>query len=338
MKSRITSISLIMLFVLTALLSLTVSLTQASPDAMFPHAPADSDYTLIHPDFVYDYYGHNSTLHLQNPNNTGTNVVLEFYGNNGTTTLNQVVSAYGTLILPADEVTGLSSGSYSLIISSDQLVHSVINITSSTSDMFAAYNGIHPDSVTIHQPAMPYTSSTYIQTFGPYLDTSWLVLQNLGTAAATVVVEAYASDGILIAAPVVNTVAAGDRVVISPNTLPRGFVGLAVISSDQPIDGILSQTHIGTDSTFDFQNSLGLGDTQAYMPRVFKHVNEGDGSRSTILFVANTTSASIDATLGFYAESGTLDVMLAYTLPAYGSEFIELLSFSLTGSENKRVK
>ena len=322
MKYRITSISLIILFVLTALLSLTASLTQASQEAMDTHAP-ETIYTLSHPLFQYNIDGYTSTLHLQNPNSTNANVMLEFDGDNGTITLNQVVSAYGTLTLPANEVTGLSNGLYSLAITSDQPVHTVINAMRSSSDKFTAYSGIHNDGTTMHQPTSPYTPTQYIQTFGLFFNDPVLRLQNLGSITTTVVVDFYYSSGYLIDS-VTSTISPRGNWVLGSDTIPDGYFELAIVSSDQPVDGLLRTQLYSHDIV---QNSLGSGSTHAYMPRVFKYVSN---SPDTTLFVANTASIPITVTLKFYATNGTLGTTHIYTLSAHDSEYLDLDDLTLS--------
>jgi uncharacterized repeat protein (TIGR01451 family) len=284
-------------------------------------------YTLVHPAFYHNYSDQNSILYLQNPNGTAANIELVFYGDNGDviTTINRQIAANWTLSLSAEEVTGLPEGFSSFTISSDQPVRSVVKTRRPASDKLAAYNGIVYDAGLLNNsPDTLYTSF-----FGPYFDQSSLILHNPGDSEATIQVDFYDSNGIIMDSTF-EMIAPNDSLFTSGTILPSGFVGLAFVSSDQPVVGLLYQPNVYSNSSghfedsFNLDNALDYENTQAYLPRVSKHVNQGEGTRSTMLFTANTSTGPIDVDLSFITSNGTVDASFSQTLSSGGSWLLDL--------------
>ncbi|MGD9100783.1 MAG: hypothetical protein PVF45_09915, partial [Anaerolineae bacterium] len=98
-----------------------------------PPEPAFSQvsYELYHVFFPRNLDGYDATLYLQNPGNLAANVHLAFYDygvTDPTAEMDLAIYPWGSQIIPAGAVSGLSDGGHSLIVSADQAVGSVVRV------------------------------------------------------------------------------------------------------------------------------------------------------------------------------------------------------------------
>jgi hypothetical protein len=130
-----------------------------------------------------------SSINIQNTGTGEANVLLQFNNASGQTILSFTVTpkipAGGgrSLYVPSD-VTGLSGGQYSVVVSSDQPLQVVANSSSTNPSTAGAYMGIQSNELgkTLYFPGL---YKNYYQFM------SELVLQNTETTAATLTIEFY---------------------------------------------------------------------------------------------------------------------------------------------------
>ena len=117
---------------ITLIVCLAVSLCAVggavvSSQPVEPSAAAPIAARLYHPHFLKDYYGLGSTLYLANPSESPANAVLDFQS--GGTFFSDAVGPippHGVLRRTGADVPGLPPGFYTLVVSSDQPVQSVV--------------------------------------------------------------------------------------------------------------------------------------------------------------------------------------------------------------------
>jgi uncharacterized repeat protein (TIGR01451 family) len=290
------------------------AIVQNNVDVEPPSTP-----TLYHPNFAKNYYGYSSTLYLQNAAPTATMVLLSFYdltGGSGTISVSHTIPARGTMIMPSDSVEELADGQrYSLITSADQSIESSVHTHAppSFSDRLAIYQGQRGGST--------------IQYFAPFFGgdetlTSTLSLWNVSASDANLATVFYDRYGTLASAWD-YTVLPGEQIFILDPGLPAGFLGSVIVTSDQPMIGLLTLSDQNGE-TLEHYGALSTGDAQVFMPRALKAVDEGEGPRTTTLFVVNTSAAQTDVTMSFYDSAGTLGLTTTFKLPAHGSWQVDL--------------
>jgi hypothetical protein len=134
-------------------------------------------------------------------------------------------------------------------------------------------------------------------------------VQNVGTAAANIVVTAYAATGASTFSSS-QSVAVGAAFTFIPSNfagMPAGFVGSAVVSSDQPIKAIVNVTNnqsgslgvAGGLAAAQYQGTE-VADTALYFPLV-KHNRFG---KTTAFYIQNAGTAAASVTAVFKMDTG----------------------------------
>jgi uncharacterized repeat protein (TIGR01451 family) len=276
----------------------------------------ESVFRLHHPFFMKEYYGYNSHIYIQNPNTDSATVNLTFYDPSGTTySFDSTLSPKETWAISGASLAQIPEGYFgNLIISSDQVVESV-NKTDKT-----VTNG---DELTSFRAARTATTS---QAFGPFYKgvslQSGLGILNVGGTNATVSAEFFDMGGALVATENLTLLplAQGSLFSVLLDQLPDGFQGWVHVTSDQPVVGYLQQTNTTVPEAFQTYPAL----TDVHMPRVLKSVDEGNGARSTTLFVGNTATTVASTTLSYLNRDGTVAYTSSLSLPALNGTVIDL--------------
>lgn len=295
-----------------------------------PRVQSDAGY-LYHHQFFNNKHGYISTLYLQNTGAADATVALSFreLPSGETYTDSQIIPSGGSAALPADGLAQLPEAAcYSVVVSSDQPLESVVRTDHSVAsgDKVAAYRGASSGSTVLH--------------FGPYhknwpIDSgslnSEVILWNIGSSVASVVVDFLSADGWLEGTQLAD-VAADQQwslYAASQDGLPDGFRGWVMVTADQPIVGWLHQGD-GAGEVFQIQGPLeenAQGGTLVYrssLPRVLKRVDEGNGSRTTHLIVGNAASSQAQVQLDYLAGDGTVIYSSPLSLPAAGATVIDI--------------
>jgi len=94
-------------------------------------------------------------------------------------------------------------------------------------------------------------------------------------------------------------------------SLPAGWSGGVVVTSDQPIVGV-GRPHIGTQVLT--YNGFTAGSVNSYLPMLFK--NAFGGSYNAAFYVQNTENSAATVTIKFYDSNGNLSCARTDTIPA----------------------
>lgn len=164
---------------------------------------------------------------------------------------------------------------------------------------------------------------------GPAASAQWsgsMVLRNDGTAPATVVLNFYAADGALVKSYTVpGTVPPKGTITVDTEAipeLPAGFLGSAVVSSNQPI----SATWLGFDPgnpevNRTLYNGFVEGARTVFMPSI----SSGYNDQTSTIAVQNTENSPASITMRLFERfSGTLAAQFSDTLPANASHYYDV--------------
>ncbi len=275
---------------------------------------------LYHVYFPRSYYDYNATLYLQNPNTLTVNLVLSFYDSAGglAASVADAIPPWGEMVVAADGVFGLADGNaYSLIVSADLPVESVVHVHRSTpsGDRLAAYRGAG--------------SASAQQYFGPYFYSEGgvlaasLLVWNVNDVDAHIAADFYDLNGSLATSALQTVPPYGQYTFFNPAGLPVAFAGSVRITADQPVVGLLFRDN-QIKNEFAFDGWLGTGAVQSYAPRALKAFDEGGGPRTTTLFVGNTGVVSTDVTLDYHAADGAVGHSSDFVLLPAGAKLIPL--------------
>jgi hypothetical protein len=146
-------------------------------------------------------------------------------------------------------------------------------------------------------------------------------VQNVGTATANIVVTAYDKNGALTYTAS-QTLTVGSAFTFTPNNfagMPSGFIGSAVVSSDQPIKAIVAVTNF-------LAGSLGVsggkavaqyqGTENAATALYFPLVKNNRAGNSTAFYVQNAGTAAASVTAVFKMDTGTPTNVYTVTIPS----------------------
>lgn len=136
------------------------------------------------------------------------------------------------------------------------------------------------------------------------------VIQNVGTDTAHITVTAYAKDGTstFLATQNINT---GASITVIPSdfaSMPPGFIGSAVVSSDQPIKAVVNVTNVWN-GTFGVVGGKGQalyqGTESADTTLFFPMVKNNRFGASTAFYIQNAGTAAASVTAVFKMDTGT---------------------------------
>jgi hypothetical protein len=134
-------------------------------------------------------------------------------------------------------------------------------------------------------------------------------IQNVGTATATIVVTAYDKNGALTYTTS-QTATVGSTIGLIPSNfpgMPAGFIGSAVVSSDQPIKAVVNVANVpsspygiaGGKAQALYQGTE-VVDTKLYFPMV----KNNRFSKSTAFYIQNAGSTAASVTAVYKMDTG----------------------------------
>lgn len=145
-------------------------------------------------------------------------------------------------------------------------------------------------------------------------------VQNVGTATATLVVTAYDKNGSATYTSS-QSLAVGSSYTFIPSDftgMPAGFMGSAVVSSDQPIKAIVNVTNV-FNGTYGVAggtaNAMYQGTESADTTLYFPLVKNNRFGNSTAFYIQNAGSSAATATAVFSMDTGGV---YTYTTPSIG--------------------
>jgi len=249
-----------------------------------------------------------SSVNIQNTGTAAANVSLEFHNPDGTVALTFAVTptipvgGSRSLYLPSD-VAGLGTGQFSLVVSSDQSLQVVANSSSTGPSTAGSYAGIQPTE--IGSPL--YFPGLYKNYYG---FSSEIVLQNTGTAAATITIEFYnqATGAKAAGADITGSIPASATRVFAladfasiPSGNTNGLLSARVTSS-QALAGIANVWSGAYSGEFGSYNGFTAGSTTAvFAPALYKNYY----SFVSALTVQNLGSAPADVRISY--SNGTVE-------------------------------
>jgi hypothetical protein len=252
-----------------------------------------------------------ASINIQNPSGSPANVTISFFNSTGTDVLDfpvtPAIPAGGSrsLYLPTD-ITALGGGQFSAVLSSDQPVMTVVNMSSSAPYTGDSYVGVPQGSTTQYFPGL------YNNYYG---FSSELVLQNSGTGTASIKIQFYNQvTGATVGSPYTDTIPANASKTytlssLSP-ALPSGNTsGLlsAVVTetTTQTIAGIASSWTAAYHGEFSSYNGFAGGATAIYVPALYVNYyhfvssltvqNIGTFPTDVTVFFSNGVSKTVSA-------------------------------------------
>jgi hypothetical protein len=145
-------------------------------------------------------------------------------------------------------------------------------------------------------------------------------LQNTTGSDAHVTIQYYSDTGVLncTKADTIKPLASNGYWVPSATcdsgSLPDGWVGGVVVSSDQPVVGV-GRPHIGEQVTT--YNGFTAGSLNSYLPMLFK---ETWGTYNSAFYIQNTENTAATVTVKFYNTNGQLSCTKTDTIPALSTQ------------------
>ncbi|TAK22402.1 MAG: hypothetical protein EPO26_11955 [Chloroflexota bacterium] len=239
-----------------------------------------------------------SSIVVANPGSSTATVSMQFVKSDGTNAMSPVtftVPANASTTRYVPSITGLADGRYSVVIDSDQSVVAIANLTSDSPSTSTAYNGIAQADVgrSFNIP------SAYRNYFGY---TSSIIIQNAGTAVANVTLSyrtaagQVASETRQIPANASSTIDQG-----ATTGLPEGFIGSAVITSDQDIAAIFL---VSASTQLSSGRGARAGATSVSLPVIY-HSYYG---YNTNVLVQNVDTTATTVSIAYYDNRTGLSI------------------------------
>ena len=243
-------------------------------------------------------------------------------------TYTDVVPGSSRKVILARDDTDLSGGNYSIMISSDQPIGSIANIqlyppaSTNPQPPFASYSGAASGGTTVYVPNAMYNYYNY------YTE---MFIQNAGTAAATnITINYYPTtvNGTVMGAQLLNdpvvggtsgvaSLALGASMTVSQQAktalggTPGRFLGLAVITSDQPIVVAVNEQYPTGYKLMEFNSFTSTEvSTSVSVPIHMK----GYYGYYDSLTIANTNMTTPACVQLVYTPSGTLNTVITGTV------------------------
>ena len=249
--------------------------------------------TMMAPIIFKNYGGGNWTTRLavQNAGSAITHVTVTYHGAGGTWTEEADIplGARHTFDQAFSPIPDGFVGS--AVVTSDGQPLAVVVNEISPSGMALSYTGFSAGATNITAPLL----------FKNYNDwNTGLQVQNMGTATANVEVTYYWAGGTCTENATIEPGASHTFYQPANTCLPDGFVGSAVVTSDQPVVAIVNEVNYARGTGMSY-NTLSGGTTTVNAPLLFKNFNNWN----TGLQVQNVGTAATHATVTYYGAGGT---------------------------------
>lgn len=252
---------------------------------------------------------------LQNVGSATANVVVTAYDSatSATYSRNYTVGVGSSVSFFSGDITGLPSGFQgSAVVSSDQPLKAIVNVTNRQSGTYGISGGTAAAQYRGVDSANTGTTLSFPlakQAFGP--KTSAFYIQNAGSANATFSATFLMGTSLTDPAPVSypyasGTLAPGQMAVIVPAdaSVPAGRIGSLTVTSAQPMAGTVLEYETTTAPAKILQGTIGFTSADYDGRILFPVVKKQLGGRSTGLQVQNVTGGSVDVTMVYYGASG----------------------------------
>ena len=296
---KITKFSVLWLLLALVLMAMPVAPAAARPSAQ----------TL-----TYD-----ACIQVQNLSSSAANITVDYYAQGNST----------AVASPSDTITGDSSNTYcplsavpdgfngSVVISSDQPVAAIVNVTGGAWSAFdASYAGFSGGSTTVSVPLLFKDSWGY---------NTWFNVQNVGSSTATVNVS-Y-SDGTSNSASVAPNLSYTFDQATEAHTQD---VFAATVTCSEPI--VVTVLEVGSAMLFGYD-----GFASASQNPVMPLVQANNWGFTTGIQVQNAGGSSTQVTISYTASDAGTDCTETHTIAAGASETFALLAWDASGTGNTCV-
>lgn len=261
---------------------------------------------------------------IQNVGTADANIQITAYdtASAASYTTAYTITANASKVFFSGDIPGLSSGFQgSAIISSDQPIRAIVNVTNRLSGAYgvaggtaaAQYGGIDSSraGTTLAFPLVK-------QAFGP--KTTAFYIQNAGSASATFVATFLMASTVNVVPTETyvytsTSLSPGQMAVIIPADAgaPNSRIGSLTVTSAQPLAGTVLEYETSTSPALILQGTTGFTaadyDTSVYFPIFKKQL----GGRSTGIQLQNVTSGNVDVTVYYYGAGGSCPAPNVYT-------------------------
>jgi hypothetical protein len=254
---------------------------------------------------------------IQNVGVSPANISVTAYDSASTSTYNSTytVAVGSSVTFFASDISGVPSGFQgSAVVSSDQPIRAVVNVTNRQSGSngvaggtaAAQYGGID-GSKTGTTISFPLAKSP----FG--IKETAFYIQNAGSASATFVATFLMGTSLTDPAPVTyvytspTSLAPGQMAVIIPADAgaPSGRIGSLRVTSAQPLAGTVLEYANNESPNLILQAATGIASADASTRILFPVVKKQLGGRSTGLQVQNVSGVSISVVMTYKGAGGT---------------------------------
>lgn len=263
-----------------------------------------------------------NSIYIYNPTPEDRIISLSFINMDGTSNYQEggVVAAKSYFILSDTNIDSvLSNGTYTVVVTSTDVLSVAVREYNTATKTLSLSRAQSSNQFAVEQA------------FGPFFKTternSSIYLQGNSSEDTTITAQAIGSGGNVLQT-INKSISASGGVTISANEFDQlqDFTGWIGVTSDNPVYGLLAPTskqdQIGLYPPIipDSTAQIHAASLQAsrYIPRVYNGISQGNGTRRTEVFVANTESDYATITLSAYKPDGGVDGHGAYNIPGTG--------------------
>jgi hypothetical protein len=260
---------------------------------------------------------YNAAFYVQNvdPSNTA-NITIKYYDSTGALSCTKAdtiasFASKGYWIPAATCDTGSLPAGWvgGVLVTSDQPIVTVGRPHIGT--QITTYNGFSSGTTSTYVPML------FKGAFGGTYDAAFYLQNVHDTNTANITLKYYDSAGTLnctkadTIAPLASKGYWVPAATCDTGSLPAGWVGGVVVTSDQPIVGV-GRPHIsGQVTTY---NGFTSGSLNTYLPMLFK--DAFGGSYDSAFYVQNTEASAASVTIKFYDSTGALTCTRNDSIPA----------------------
>lgn len=272
------------------------------------------------------YGGWTTGINIMNASSSYSTVTIAYYVSGG-----WFVGVQTNTLAPyaywgvSNASSGLSNGFIgTAVVTTTQWAAVVVNETNSTTGGAISYRGVGaktPGPVSLALPVILNNA------YGGW--TTGVNVMNTGTSNAQVTINYYNSSG-ASAGMQTNSIAPKGSWGISQASagLPDGFIGSAVVTSNQPIVGVVNETKAAG-------SAMGYGALDLFVPTNFLPVvmNNAYGGWTTGINVMNVGLAPATVTIKYYGLNGVLIATQVNTVASHGTWGVNQASGSLASGQ-----
>ncbi len=268
--------------------------------------PAQASDNFLIPTVLFEAFGTNSLLSIQNVESTSINAILRVFApGNPTAVFEQTygIPAGSAKLVPAADM-GLPSGfSGSATVEGvdGARVVAAAQETDNAARSAKAFEGLAADAGATEI----YMASMMCQAFGG--QTSYYAIQNAGGAAANVEIDFYGTDGTLLDTATGISIGIGNKVSANPcSYIASGVAGSAVIRSTN----LVPLVAMGKIAGGGLSATAFLGQSQGYQkvaaPYIRWKANPAAGERAYVAVMNVGGSEATSVVVNYYDNTGSL--------------------------------